>query len=147
MRIIASAAYIFDKLGAINVDYEYVNYATARLSNSGPNQFTSDNTAISHDFTAASNIRVGGELKLKPCAIRLGFAYYGDPYSSSININASHLSYTGGVGFRSKRYFADLAYVLNTSKANSYIIDPAYVNAATNSASLSSYMLTLGVKF
>jgi hypothetical protein len=37
--------------------------------------------------------------------------------------------------------------VLNMSKPNSYIIDPAYVNAASNNYSISSYMLTLGVKF
>jgi hypothetical protein len=147
MRVIGSAGYVIGKFGALNVDYEYVNYATARLSNSGANVFTDQNTAIRKDLTAASNIRVGGEIKLKPCAIRLGWAYYGDPYSSSVNSNGSHMSYTGGIGFRGKHYFADLAYVLSKSNSNTWIMDPNYVNPTSNSTTTSSYMLTVGVKF
>jgi hypothetical protein len=148
MRMIASLGVVSGKYGVIDIDYEYVNYSTGRLSNTGASVFTDQNNALRHDLSPASNVRVGAELKLNPVNLRAGFAYYGDPYSSSTTLTGTRMSYTAGIGIRNKHAFADFAYVLTTTSSNYYVIDPApNVNAATNSTSMSSYMLTLGLKF
>ncbi len=147
-RIIGSVGFIVGKMGAINVDYESVDYTQMNLSSADAGVFTDANTAIQKEFTRASIIRVGGEIKLRPMAIRLGYAYYQSPFNSTVSGDASRTSFTGGLGFRHKRLFADLAYVLTLSKTNYYMYDSAFMpeGPAVNTNSVSSIMVTLGVK-
>jgi hypothetical protein len=147
MRLIGSVGFVIGSYGMIGIDVEHVDYSSASLSAS-PNVFATQNEAIRSDLTATNNFRVGGEIKLKPLLLRLGYAYYGDPYSSNVSTDGSHQSFSGGFGFRNSHYFADFAYVFTQFKENYYLFDPAVVGSpSVNSTTLSSYMVTLGVKF
>jgi len=149
-RIIGSLGLIVGKYGMIDVDYEYVDYTQASLSSADAGAFDDANKAIKTNFTRTGNIRVGGELKLRPMSIRLGYAYYGSPYSTAGNNDGGRNCITGGLGFRHKRVFVDLAYVLTMSQSNYYLYDASYMTTtgpAVNSSSTSTYMLTVGLKF
>ena len=157
-RVIGSVGFVVAQRGLIGLDYEYINYAQSSVSggipsfdNSSPNgNFNSINTSITQQYQAASNIRLGLEWRLdENITIRGGYAIYGNPYQSSANIDASRDSYTAGIGFRTRVFYCDLAYVLTQYKENYYMFNPSYSNLSpvTNSFSGSSAMMTFGFKF
>lgn len=151
-RAIGSIAIVIKKYGLISADYEFIDYATARLRRGGGNGFgggyayASENNAIKKSYGAASNIRVGGELKVNPFSIRAGYALYGSPFKNNIN-DASTTSYTAGLGFREDDFYIDLAYVYSKSKQGYYLYDANLVDAATNITTSSNFMFTLGFRF
>jgi hypothetical protein len=147
-RIIASVAGILGQSGVINVDYETVDYSQAHLSSKDAGAFDDANAAAKANFTRASIVRVGGEYRLKPLTLRLGFAWYQSPYANAGNDDA-RTSFTGGVGFRHKRFFLDLAYVLTLSNSKYYMYDATFMpeGPATNATSVSTYLATVGFKF
>lgn len=127
LKGIASASWIFRPAGGdvtkpsgfISVDYEYTDYAAMKIKmknggTSDASESAEKNSAIDATYQAASNIRVGGELKLNVFALRAGFAYYGNPYKIS-GFDGSRKFYTGGVGYRNKGLYLDLALVYNTA--------------------------------
>jgi hypothetical protein len=146
-RIIGSVAGILGKMAVVNVDYESVDYSQARLSSADAGTFSEANANAKANFTRASIIRVGGEVKLKPLALRLGYAYYQSPYKTSGNDDTRN-SFTGGIGFHHKKVFLDMAYILTLSNTKSYLYNPSFNidGPAMNSNSVSTYMITLGVK-
>jgi long-subunit fatty acid transport protein len=149
-RAIGSLAFIISKKALIGIDYEYIDYTTASLNSSDPTAFTSANSAIQNNYRATGNIRVGAEYRLvEGISVRAGYAYYGSPYQSSANIDASRQSYSCGLGFRERNHFLDLAYVYTMYNVNSYLYDPtiAAVNPISNAVNNYSLMMTFGVKF
>lgn len=146
-RAMGSIAFVINKIGLLNAEYEYVNYRNARLS-STPNVFTNVNKYIRDQYVSAGNIRVGGEVRFDPIAFRLGYALYGSPFKSGLNKEAGRSSYTAGIGYRKNAFFMDFAFVLNKRTDYSYLYDPNFNNAVVkNNYTSSSYVLTFGVRF
>jgi hypothetical protein len=118
--------------GFITVDYEYMDYAsmTMRLKN-GQSTDKGDsklrNDAIKDTYQGASNIRIGGELKLHVIAFRLGYANYGSPYKNSA-LEGGRQYYTGGLGYRNQGFYMDFGVVYGTGKR----VDQPYVMEANN---------------
>ncbi|HEY0272961.1 MAG TPA: hypothetical protein VGC22_07230, partial [Chitinophaga sp.] len=107
--------------------YEYEDYASSSLKFknglSDDNQASNDvQTDIKNSYQAASNIRVGGEIKIDVWAFRAGFAYYGNPYATG-SLDGSRKYYSAGLGYRNKGFYADLTYVY----MNSNLQDQPYV--------------------
>jgi long-subunit fatty acid transport protein len=145
-RAIASAGFIINKIAVLNAEYEYVDYSDARLR-SNPNVFAEVNTMIRSNYTLTNNLRFGGEVRLDPFAVRLGYALYGSPFKNGENKNATRSSYSAGVGFRENNYFLDFAYVYTMFNQNNYLYNPTITNAVENKYTNSSFMLSLGVRF
>ncbi len=147
VRAIGSMGFVINKIGLVNVEYEYVDYSTARLSSTSTDyNFLKQNTAIRNKYTAADNFRVGTEWRLAPLSIRAGVAYYGSPFKEGVN-DGSRMSYTAGIGFRDGNYFMDFAYVYTTTSEKYYFYDPANTTASMNKSNSSSILMTLGFKF
>ncbi|MEI6766719.1 MAG: hypothetical protein WCM76_13895 [Bacteroidota bacterium] len=144
LRANASLSFIISKFALISADYEFVDYSSARLR-SGTYKFYDENKAIDVKYTAQSNIRAGLEFRLAPVSLRVGGAYSTSPYRSSLN-DGSRISYSGGIGFREKGYFIDLAYVYSKS-GEDYYLYPSVPEASKVNYSNHNIMLTLGVKF
>jgi hypothetical protein len=126
-RLEFGLAYIFGKTGLISVDYELVGNNSMRIHDNITNDgfISSRNNAIKNAYKATSNLRVGGEINLpRGLMLRAGFNYFQSPYKES-SLDYNRYAYSGGIGYRNKHFFADLAYVLNTSK---YHFAPYYVN-------------------
>ena len=84
---------------------------------------------------------------MDPFAFRLGYAFYGSPFKSGDNANASRKSITTGVGYRQKNIFVDIAYIYNWYTEYSYLYDSPNLNSVQTDYTNASFMLTFGVKF
>lgn len=145
MRAIGSIAFIIGKYGLISADYEYVDYSMARLQ-SNSDDFYSTNENIQNNFKFSNIIRAGAELKLDPVTFRGGYAYYGNPFKSSIN-NITAQTISGGFGIRSKYAFIDITYSRTFYKEDFYIYGRSYVNPAQAETVKNNVLVTLGLKF
>ncbi len=125
-RYMGSLAYLLGQKAAINVDYEYVDYANAKLNDSENSKFdfSSQNEGIKNTLEGTHNIRVGAEVKEGPFVFRAGFRYNDNPYNSDVAFspNENRKTYSLGGGFRSKNYNIDISY--STFKAD--VIDQVY---------------------
>jgi hypothetical protein len=87
--------------------------------------------------------------------LRAGFNYFQSPYNDS-SLDFARYAYSGGIGYRGKHFFADLAYTLNTGK---YHFAPYYVNnyrvrdtdenpdVAVENLKIGCIIATIGFKF
>jgi hypothetical protein len=127
-RLEAGVAYIIGKIGLISVDYELVGNNSVRIRDNildNSDFLSSRNDLIKNNYKATSNLRVGAEVNLPyGIVLRGGFNYFQSPYKDT-NLSFDRYAYSGGIGFRGKHFFADLAYTLNTGK---YHFGPYYVN-------------------
>ena len=75
------------------------------------------NEVIDQQYKGAFNFRLGGELKFNTIMVRLGGAYYGNPYKDE---KANRIKLAGGLGYRDKGFFIDLTYVYAMNKDVNY---------------------------
>ncbi len=130
-RLIASASYVLREIedvrkqkGFITADIEFVNHKASSYSTTegGDNsQSTKDylkslNKAIDNAYKGAFNFRLGGELKFTTVMVRLGGAYYGNPYKNIAGEKGNRFQLTGGLGYRDKGFFIDVAYAYTMGK-------------------------------
>jgi long-subunit fatty acid transport protein len=157
-RLEFGLAYIFGKTGLISVDYELVGNNSMRIHDNitDDGYISSHNDGIKDAYKATSNVRIGAEINLpRGLMLRAGFNYFQSPYKDS-NLDFDRYAYSGGIGYRGQRFFADLAYVLNTSK---YHFAPYYVNdyrirtadknpdIAVENLKIGRIMATIGFRF
>ncbi|MGH2642753.1 MAG: hypothetical protein ACRDE2_02300, partial [Chitinophagaceae bacterium] len=140
--------------GFLNIDYEYVNYGSARYNFNSSGSTSSDhalanslNQSISSMYKGASNIRVGGELKFNIFSVRAGFDYMGSPFSDS-NIKGQQTKYSAGIGIRSNGIYVDLAYIYSNrgDQYYPYLLQDKTVNPANLTYNASNIVFTFGFK-
>lgn len=160
-RFLLSGSYIFHEVadtrqqkGFISADLEYVTYSSNRFQNgeindvSSQDYFTAVNSTMKQLYKGALNAKIGGELKFNTIMARAGFSYYGDPYRNQ-PYKGDRMYISGGLGYRNKGYFIDLAYVYRiTSDANFpyRLSDKANTYAVLNGTG-SNVIATVGFKF
>ncbi|MEO6218906.1 MAG: aromatic hydrocarbon degradation protein, partial [Ginsengibacter sp.] len=121
-----SASYVFREVqdvqrqkAFITADIEYVDYKGSSFSavdntdGDAKNYYASLNKTINDLYKNAINFRLGGEVKFNTLMVRLGGAYYGNPYK---NKEADILKVSGGLGYRNKGMFIDLTYIYSVNK-------------------------------
>jgi hypothetical protein len=127
-RLEFGLAYIFGKAGLISIDYELAGNSSMRIGDNisdNTNYLSVRNDAIRKIYRNTSNLRVGAEINLsRGLMLRGGFNYFQSPYNDS-SLDYARYAYSGGIGYRNKHFFIDLAYTLNTGK---YHFVPYYVN-------------------
>ncbi|MBX3253407.1 MAG: outer membrane protein transport protein [Chitinophagaceae bacterium] len=169
MRIGAGLAYMIGttgdvkaQRGFITADIEYVSYKGNSFNSQGDanvddkQYFSELNGRIDDVFKNTVNMRVGGELKFETVMVRAGFAYYGNPYTNRYFndkpqdiVNGSRMNITGGLGWRNKGMFVDLAYIHQIINDGYYpyrLETGPYSIAAIKSTS-GTVLLTVGFKF
>lgn len=107
-------------------DVEYMDYRLSRLraEYSDGYDFHTENDNISNEYQASLNYRAGLEYRIAPVAFRGGFAYYSSPYASDhVNHNADLMQISGGIGYRSKYFYIDMAYVYSLSEEDYYLYE------------------------
>ncbi len=149
LKINGSLGLQIQKLALLGFDIEYIDYSSARLrevsSLYDENDFYDENDEIQDAYKSVINIKTGAEIRTGQLSYRAGFAYYPSPFKSNeINKDASRTDITGGLGFRDKDYFFDLAcvYSLHEEKYSLY-----YDNIATLSQNRFSLLATIGFRF
>jgi hypothetical protein len=108
--------------GFISADVEYVNYKNSSFHDvtntaSTKSYYGELNGVIDNLYQDAINVRLGGELKFNTIMVRLGGAYYGNPYE---NESANLFKIAGGLGYRNHGMFVDLTYVYSMNKDINY---------------------------
>jgi len=151
-RLLAGVGVQIQKIALIDVDYEYVDYSSAKFSHLGDTYDYSDkNMEIKNSLRAASNIRIGGELRLNQLYLRSGYGYYGKAFNSGEdNANLDYTSLSFGVGFRAQNVSIDFAYT-NFKYSQKYFLYPVDINVDPAVSNLSTvrnmFTLTIGYKF
>jgi hypothetical protein len=128
-KIVGSLAYVFGTRGSINVDIEYINYASANLKSTNdpvyepePNDYRFQNEEAAQILKPVMNIRVGGEMVFQSqYFVRGGFAYYPQPYESNVSDGTkagTTISFGGGIKLGNNSI--DLAYKIQSKNFNYY---------------------------
>ncbi|MBC7903497.1 MAG: hypothetical protein H7Y27_08740 [Gemmatimonadaceae bacterium] len=158
-RIMLSGSYVLretqdvsQQRGFLTADIEYVNYRSNRYSTAeevdDDSYYEGVNKGVKEYYKGTFNFRAGGELKFTTIMARLGFAYYGNPYKDK-ELKGRKIFLSGGLGYRNKGYFVDLAYVLGLTRDASFpyrLADKQNTFAALKNNS-SNIALTVGLKF
>ncbi|MDR1554113.1 MAG: outer membrane protein transport protein [Prevotellaceae bacterium] len=146
-----SAAYLLSNIGAVSMDYEYVDYSTIKMKDGSESiyedSFDGENDLIKKEFKGASNIRLGLEVKpVANFAIRAGYAFYGSPYKKSAGGNPTRQIYSFGLGYRIDGFFIDAAYKYLTSKSGLYTVYDGS-NTVSEKYITNQFALTFGFRF
>jgi len=149
-RFIGSASIIMGNRGVINIDYEIIDYSSARLTQdseySSNANFSIENRNIKDNFTATNNLRVGTELRFDPFRVRFGYRLQGNPLSSNFSEDNSATIYSGGIGIKENGYYFDIAYSLKNFNSQT-IVDANQNVFATTSLKDHYITFTLGFRF
>lgn len=137
--------------GFITADVEYATYGSNKFRNAEDyddnGYYDGINATMKDYYKGAFNFRVGGELKFTTIMTRLGFSFYGSPYSDK-ELKANKMFISGGLGYRHSGIFIDLTYVHGLHKDVNFpyrLPDKANTFATTKSGG-GNIMLTLGFK-
>ncbi len=152
----AGIAYQIGNFGLISADYEFIDYATARLSKGvdGYN-FETENEDLAAELGATGNLRLGAEVRLGPLYLRGGYSHNGSAFTEgTLNQNASSNGYSAGLGYRQDKFYLDVAMVwLNSYEAYMMYPDdsrpaPEYTSDPVDLNIRDKYLsVTLGLKF
>jgi hypothetical protein len=162
-RVMAGASYVLREVedvrkqrGFITADVEYVNYKASSFTtdpNGDNSQSTKDylkslNRTIDKAYKGSFNFRLGGELKFTTIMVRLGGAYYGNPYKNLNGEKGNRFQLTGGLGYRDKGMFIDVAYAYTMGKDVHfpYRLQNAAFSGASIKTTGGNIMLTVGFK-
>lgn len=149
-RATAGAAVQIKKLGMVSVDYEFVDYSSARFSDTGDdNNYSEKNSIIKSTLKASSNIRLGAEFRLNRLYLRGGYAYYGKAWAGDdLNSGLDYQSLSFGAGFREQNVFVDFSYtgLMNTQN---YILYGSAAETLTADMDINRniFAVTFGYKF
>jgi hypothetical protein len=144
LRAIGSVSFLIGQYGFISGEYEYANYSSAKLS-SRYDSFSAVNQDIKTSFKATHNFRAGTEWRFSNFSFRGGYALYGSPYSNNIN-DGKRQMYSGGIGYKTRYYAIDFAYVYSIMNEDYYMytsnIADYNPNAVDNQFTTSSFVLS-----
>ena len=156
-KFMVSGAYVINSVedvkqqkGFVTGEVEYVSYKGNKFRSAdgtGDDYYDGLNDVNKTYYRNAVNFRLGGEMKFNTVMGRLGFAYYGNPYSDK-ELKANKMFISGGVGYRNSGFFVDLTLVQSIQKDVSFpyrLPDKAntFSNIRSNGSNVS---LTFGVK-
>lgn len=138
-----SLAYVFGKNGLLSMDYSYKDHSNTEYVSNG---YDAINTELSNTLTAAGELRIGAEYRIKNVSLRGGYRYEESPYKNGYTMG-DLTGYSGGIGFTFNNSRFDLAYSwsqreMDVQFFNAGLIDPARVKSTNNDITL-SYTLDL----
>ncbi|AQG79339.1 hypothetical protein [Spirosoma montaniterrae] len=109
------------KIGFLTATAEYVGYGGMRVTTSeldaqGNSNFrNSARSTVQNTYQNVINFRGGAEFRFNVLRVRGGVAYLADPYRTGFdNIDRSRLLFSGGLGVRNERFFADVSGTFST---------------------------------
>lgn len=153
-RGILSATAVAGKVGFISLDYEFVDYRSASvrfrtddimMAASYREQESLINQNIKNMYQAASNVRLGGEVRLDPIMLRAGVGYYSSPYKNYTD--GDRLDFSAGIGFRFDQVFLDFGFRHSRYKNEDVPYTLPYEGVLTPRAILSNTQNTMAMTF
>jgi hypothetical protein len=151
-KAVGSVGLLLGKMFLFTTDVELIDYAGMRFSHASDGYvYTEENNTISDVYSLAVNSKSGLEMHINNFYLRGGFAYFSSPYKTSeTRYEGNKLNYSGGLGFKTKRFYIDFAVSYLTGEK----IQPLYYSQNSTepvSAALSvdavKAMTTIGFRF
>jgi hypothetical protein len=124
------------KIGAINIDAEYIGYSKMGIKDTEDPKWTSDQRkGIQNQYKDVLNVKIGTELRFGNARLRGGLAYNQNPIiNQAVAIFSKGILVSSiGAGFRTDRFFGDVAF--NTTR-KTFGYTPYTVNNASDYASV-----------
>ena len=126
LKLQGSLGFIIEKIAIIGLEYQFEDFSAMRFSSGGVLLQSSKNL-INSEMKVTHTAKVGAEVRvIDGLSLRAGFAFvsapslelsksvYKDPYWFQAYPSAQPKNtfyYTGGIGYKSEFFYADLAYV------------------------------------
>ncbi len=128
-RITGGATFFFGKSGFVSGEVDYINYTGSKYTSKTDGYDVSEDNGIIKDlYQSSTNLRLGGEYRLKSFRFRGGIGRQGEPYYEKQNgISRSVMNYSLGCGYKTTSFYVDAAFTLKAGK-NSYRPYPATDN-------------------
>jgi len=149
-KVIAGAAVQLQKLALISAEYEFIDYSTAKFSDTGDDyNYSSKNATIKSTLRAASNLRLGAELRFSRLYLRGGYSYYGKVWADQeLNRDLDYSSLSFGAGFREQNVYVDLGFS-SMMNPQQYVLYSSSVESLISDMSITRnmYTVTFGYKF
>jgi hypothetical protein len=150
-RVEGGVALQIKKLALVSADYEYIDYSTAKFSETGDGyDYGTKNLAIKNTLGPVSNIRLGAEVRLNRIYLRGGYGYYGKAFKQSDDINhdLDYNSLSVGAGFREQNVFIDFGYT-SLSNPQQYVLYESSAETAVSDINTQRniFTVTFGYKF
>ncbi|MBX3163821.1 MAG: hypothetical protein KF900_05025 [Bacteroidetes bacterium] len=145
-RFSLNAAYVIKKMAVVAIDYEAVNYRNAKLKAEG-NPFETANNALKTYYKTGHNVRIGGELNIKPVMIRAGYNMQGSPYGKVFFGDYVRNTLSFGAGVRIKEHFYLDATLYSTATSQAYYLFYTLDTQAKLKHRNTSLVVSAGVKF
>jgi len=149
-RVEAGAALQIKKMAIISADYEFVDYSSAKFSETGDGyDYSTKNLAIKNTLGPVSNIRLGAEVRLNRIYLRGGYGYYGKAFKEGDNnSNLDYNSLSFGAGFREQNLFIDLGFA-SLSNPQLYVLYDSSEGSAVSDINTQRniFTVTFGYKF
>lgn len=149
-RALAGVALQISKYGLLSADYEFVDYSTARFSETGDGyDYSGKNWTIKNGLRSTANLRFGGEARLNKFYLRGGYGLYGKAIAKGdINENLSYNSVSFGAGYREQNVFIDFGFT-NLMNSQKYILFDSSLETVASDWDISRKMFTVtfGYKF
>lgn len=152
-RFIGDFGVVLGKRGFVSAQYEFVNYAGAKLNHAANSidnySFNNENQTIKDNYQSASNIKLGGEFRVSNhWSVRGGYALYGSPIKSDlVSYSPVRTNYSGGFGYRDASFYLDFAYVLSKWTEDYYLYDPNITTPARLDYAQNNFTVTAGFRF
>jgi hypothetical protein len=141
------------KRGYIAGDVEFVNPSRTKYgSETSGISYSPENDAIRATYKSVTNLRLGGEFRYEIFRVRAGYAIQGNTFSDDIDLDNKINTISAGVGVRTSRFFADLAWIQSSSDAiynpYTFVVYPDFQTPEVDIENkVTHLMLTLGVTF
>ncbi|MBI9052617.1 MAG: hypothetical protein JEY96_02285 [Bacteroidales bacterium] len=147
LRFVGSVGFQVAKIALIDIDYELVDYSTIELGDDFNSEgVITDNNTISDIYQKTHNIRAGAELRFGSIYVRGGGKYSTNPYTYIDDY--SLITVSGGLGYREKNFFLDLAFSQTVSDYYITAYNWQYNDALAHvENTINNFVLTFGVKF
>jgi long-subunit fatty acid transport protein len=151
-RLLGGVGIQIKKVAILSADYEYVDYSSARFSQTGDGyDYSSKNDEIRNTLKGAHNFRFGGEYRIDKIYLRGGYGLYGKPFNENEdNADLKYNTISGGIGFRDRNFLIDFGYQ-NLQSSQNYVLYPVDLGVEPAMASLKTtqnvFTLTFGYKF
>ncbi len=134
-----SFAYVFGKQAILSIDYTYKDYSNITFKPRSE-YFDEVNSEMANTFDATSEIRVGGEYRIKQWSLRGGYRFEQSPYKNGETIGDLN-SYSTGLGYNFGDFKIDVAYTLSKRDYQQAffsrgLVDTAKINSRNDNITL-----------
>ncbi len=152
LKLSGGLGIFFGSAGFISADVDMIDYSTIQFrgtNNLDLQTITDNNQDVFAAYKKTYNYRLGAEFRIDQIALRGGYGIQGNPHKNLPDASHTTKTYSAGIGYRVKNYYADLCYQQLTSSASlkPYTLADGSAPTALIDAKKTNIFLTFGIRF